>query len=91
MEVDICLFFILVCFDVVYWSVFKCNCQWLVDFFNLWVYVCCFYQFLGIVVMVKFDIYRCGYYFFSEVCNLYGIVLLGLNVDFLELVVVEIV
>jgi len=81
-EADWRLFTTLLRFDPVYVGHFKCNRRRLVDYANLWEYVCDLYQYPGIVETVDIDYTKRHYYQSHASINPTGIVPIGPDVDY---------
>ena len=81
-EADWRLFTTLVRFDAVYYSHFKCNLRRIVDYTNLWNYVCDLYQLPGIAATVSLDHIKRHYYGSQLKVNPTGIVPIGPLIDF---------
>jgi putative glutathione S-transferase len=82
-EADWRLFPTLVRFDAVYYSHFKCNLRRIIDYPNLWNYVCDLYQTPGIADTVSMDHIKRHYYVSQRRVNPTGIVPLGPELNFL--------
>jgi putative glutathione S-transferase len=82
-EADWRLFPTLVRFDAVYYSHFKCNLRRIIDYPNLWNYVCDLYQAPGIADTVSMDHIKRHYYVSQRRVNPTGIVPLGPELNFL--------
>jgi putative glutathione S-transferase len=80
-EADIRLFPTLARFDVAYHYAFKCNLRRLMDYNHLWAFAREIYQMNGVADLVKFDIYKQGYFSASEKRNPFGIVPAGPAID----------
>ena len=76
-EADLRLFPTLARFDVAYHYAFKCNLKKISDYPHLWPYARFIYQMPGISRLVKFDLYKQGYFSPSEKRNPLGIVPIG--------------
>ena len=72
----------LVRFDPVYVGHFKCNWRRLVDYPNLWEYVCDLYQVPGIVDTVNIDHIKKRYYKSHTSVNPTGIVPIGPDIKY---------
>ena len=83
-EADVRLFPTLARFDVAYHYAFKCNLAKLTDYPNLWDFARAFYAIKGVSEIVKFDIYKAGYFSKSDLRNPLGIVPKGPLVDWSE-------
>jgi glutathionyl-hydroquinone reductase len=81
-EADWRLFTTLVRFDPVYVGHFKCNLRRIVDYPNLWDYVCALYQIAGVRETVDFDHIKRHYYMSHTSINPNRIVPLGPTLDF---------
>ncbi len=81
-EADWRLFTTLVRFDPVYFGHFKCNVRRIVDYPNLWGYVCDLYQQAGISETVHVDLIKAHYYGSHETINPHLIVPIGPAIDF---------
>jgi putative glutathione S-transferase len=73
-EADWRLFTTLIRFDAVYFGHFKCNLKRIVDYPNLWAYVCDLYQHPGIAATVHLDHIKSHYYTSHKDINPNGIV-----------------
>lgn len=84
-EVDICLFMILICFDEVYVVYFKINKKFICEYFNLFNYMKDLFQVFGIGVIV--NMYYIKYYYYGSYffINLFGIVFVGQKIDYFVL------
>jgi len=83
-EADWRLFPTLIRFDPVYFGHFKCNKRRIVDYPNLWPYVCDLYQHPGIASTVRMDHIKPHYYVSHKTINPTGIVPVGPDIDFGE-------
>ncbi len=83
-EADLRLFPTLARFDVAYHYAFKCNLRRLSDYAHLWPYARQIYQMSRVAEIVKFDIYKRGYFSPSEKRNPLGIVPIGPQIDWDE-------
>ncbi len=83
-EADWRLFPTLVRFDPVYFGHFKCNKRRIVDYPNLWPYLCDLYQHRRIANTVRLDHIKPHYYVSHKTINPTGIVPVGPEVDFEE-------
>jgi len=81
-EADWRLFPTLVRFDPVYFVHFKCNKRRIVDYLNLWPYLCDLYQHPGIAETVRMDHIKPHYYVSHKTINPAGIVPVGPAMDF---------
>ena len=81
-EADWRLFTTLVRFDPVYVGHFKCNRRRLIDYPNLWAYVCDLYQTPGVADTVDLDYTKQHYYGSHTTINPTGIVPIGPDVDY---------
>jgi len=81
-EADWRLFTTLVRFDPVYVGHFKCNRRRLIDYTQLWAYVCDLYQTLGVADTVNLDYIKQHYYGSHTTINPTGIVPIGPDVDY---------
>jgi putative glutathione S-transferase len=81
-EADLRLFPTLVRFDTVYYVLFKCNRQRLVDYPNLWGYTRDIYQMPGIAETVDLSRIKLGYFGGMRHLNPGGILPLGPRLDF---------
>ena len=81
-EADWRLFTTLVRFDPVYVGHFKCNRQRLVDYDNLWGYVCDLYQQPGIAETVDVEYCKRHYYGSHDTINPHLIVPIGPAIDY---------
>lgn len=81
-EADWRLFTTLVRFDPVYVGHFKCNRRRLIDYQNLWGYVCDLYQTPGVADTVDLDYIKRHYYGSHTTINPTGIVPIGPDVDY---------
>lgn len=81
-EADWRLLTTLLRFDPVYFGHFKCNRRRLVDYANLWEYVCDLYQFPGIAETVDIDHIKQHYYRSHESVNPRRIVPIGPEIDY---------
>lgn len=81
-EADWRLFTTLVRFDPVYVGHFKCNRRRLIDYPNLWAYVCDLYQTPGVADTVDLDYTKQHYYGSHGTINPTGIVPIGPDVDY---------
>jgi putative glutathione S-transferase len=81
LETDWRLFVTLVRFDPVYYGHFKCNLRRIVDYPNLYGYLCDLYQIDGIAGTVNFDHIKRHYYITQDEINPTGIVPIGPIVD----------
>ena len=81
-EADWRLFTTLVRFDPVYVGHFKCNRRRLIDYQNLWGYVCDLYQTPGVADTVNLDYIKQHYYGSHTTINPTGIVPIGPDVDY---------
>jgi len=79
-EADWRFFVTLIRFDVVYFSLFKCNKKRIQDYPNLWNYTLELYQWPGISEIVDIQGIKSGYYDIRD-CNPTGIVPLGPDID----------
>jgi len=82
-EADWRLFTTLLRFDPVYFGHFKCNRRRLIDYQNLWEYVCDLYQVPGIAETVNLDYIKQHYYQSHTSVNPTGIVPIGPEIDYL--------
>jgi putative glutathione S-transferase len=80
-ETDWRLFVTLVRFDAVYHGHFKCNVRRIIDYPNLFGYLCNLYQVDGIAETVKFDHIKRHYYITHDDINPTGIVPIGPEQD----------
>ncbi len=80
-ETDWRLFCTLVRFDAVYHGHFKCNLRRIVDYPNLYGYLCDLYQVPGIAGTVAFDHIKAHYYETHTEINPTGIVPIGPEID----------
>ncbi|HTX03670.1 MAG TPA: glutathione S-transferase family protein [Candidatus Acidoferrales bacterium] len=82
-ETDWRLFVTLVRFDAVYYGHFKCNVRRIVDYPNIWPYVCDLYQFRGVGTTVDLNQIKTHYYFTHDDINPTRIIPIGplLNFD----------
>jgi putative glutathione S-transferase len=76
-ETDWRLFVTLVRFDAVYFGHFKCNLRRILDYRNLYGYLCDLYQFAGVAETVNFDHIKRHYYMTHEEINPTRIVPIG--------------
>jgi len=81
-EADWRLLTTLVRFDSVYYGHFKCNLKHLVDYPNLWAYICDLYQQPGISETINMHHIKNHYYGSHNMINPTGIVPLGPEIDF---------
>jgi len=81
-EADWRLFATLVRFDAVYFGHFKCNLRRLVDYPNLFGYVCDLYQQPGIAETVSMEHIKAHYYASHDSINPTRIIPVGPDVDF---------
>ena len=81
-EADWRLFTTLVRFDPVYVGHFKCNRRRLIDYRQLWAYVCDLYQTPGVADSVDLDYIKQHYYGSHTTINPTGIVPIGPDVDY---------
>ena len=81
-EADWRLFTTLLRFDPVYVGHFKCNRRRLVDYANLWEYVCDLYQYPGIAETVDINYTKQHYYESHTSINPTGIVPIGPEIDY---------
>jgi putative glutathione S-transferase len=81
-EADWRLFTTLIRFDAVYFGHFKCNLRRIIDYPNLFGYVCDLYQQPGIAETVSFDHIKAHYYASHESINPTRIVPMGPQIDF---------
>ena len=81
-EADWRLFTTLVRFDPVYVGHFKCNRRRLIDYQNLWGYVCDLYQTPGVADTVDLNYIKRHYYVSHTTINPTGIVPIGPDVDY---------
>ena len=81
-EADWRLFTTLVRFDPVYVGHFKCNRRRLIDYQNLWGYVCDLYQTPGVADTVDLYYTKQHYYGSHSTINPTGIVPIGPDVDY---------
>jgi glutathionyl-hydroquinone reductase len=81
-ETDWRLFVTLVRFDAVYYGHFKCNLRRIIDYPNLWGYVCDLYQFRGAGETVNLDQIKRHYYYTHDDINPTRIVPIGPLLDF---------
>ena len=81
-EADWRLFTTLLRFDPVYHGHFKCNLRRLVDYPNVWAYLCELYQMPGIAETVNLEHIKTHYYRSHPGINPNGIVPLGPHVDY---------
>ncbi len=81
-ESDWRLFTTLVRFDPVYVGHFKCNRRRLIDYPNLWGYVCDLYQVPGVAETVDLDHIKKHYYQSHGTINPTGIVPVGPEIDY---------
>jgi putative glutathione S-transferase len=81
-EADWRLFTTLLRFDPVYVGHFKCNRRRLIDYPNLWEYVCDLYQVPGVAETVNLDYIKKHYYQSHTTVNPTGIVPVGPEVDY---------
>ena len=82
-EADWRLFPTLLRFDIVYYSLFKCNRQHVYEFPNLWNYTLELYQYPGVAERSRLDHFKRGYYS-GRKTNPTGIVPLGPDIDFTQ-------
>jgi len=80
-EADWRLFPTLIRFDAVYYGHFKCNLRRIIDYPNLWPYLCDLYQHDGVAETVNFDHIKRHYYMTHGQINPTGIVPLGPLLD----------
>jgi glutathionyl-hydroquinone reductase len=80
-ETDWRFFVTLVRFDPVYYGHFKCNLRRIVDYPNLYGYLCDLYQIDGIAETVDFDQIKRHYYITQDEINPTGIVPIGPIMD----------
>lgn len=78
-EPDWRLFACLVRFDLIYYSLYKCNLKRIVDYPNLWDYTRDLYQIPGVAQTVDLDRIKAGYY---GIVSRDGIVPKGPSIDF---------
>lgn len=78
-ETDWRLFTTLVRFDAVYYIHFKCSLRRIVDYPNLWPYLCDLYQLPGIAETVEMDQIKAHYYGTHPQINPSGLVPIGPN------------
>jgi len=81
-EADWRLFTTLVRFDPVYVGHFKCNRRRLVDYPNLWGYVCDLYQQPGIAETVDIEFIKRHYYGSHDTINPHLIIPIGPDIDY---------
>lgn len=81
-EADWRLFTTLLRFDPVYVGHFKCNRQRLIDYPNLWGYVCDLYQTPGVAETIDIDYTKQHYYGSHTTINPTGIVPIGPEIDY---------
>jgi len=81
-EADWRLFTTLVRFDPVYVGHFKCNRRRLIDYQNLWGYVCDLHQTPGVADTVDLDYIKRHYYGSHTTVNPTGIIPIGPDVDY---------
>jgi putative glutathione S-transferase len=81
-EADWRLFTTLVRFDPVYFGHFKCNVRRIIDYPNLWGYVCDLYQQPGIAGTVDIPYCKAHYYGSHESINPHRIVPIGPEIDY---------
>jgi len=81
-EADWRLFTTLVRFDPVYFGHFKCNKRRIVDYPNLWGYVCDLYQQPGIAETVDIEFCKAHYYGSHTTINPHLIVPIGPEIDY---------
>lgn len=81
-EADWRLFTTLIRFDPVYVGHFKCNRRRLIDYPNLWEYVCDLYQVPGVAETVNLDHIKKHYYESHATINPTGIVPVGPDIDY---------
>lgn len=81
-EADWRLFTTLLRFDPVYFGHFKCNRRRLIDYQNLWEYVCDLYQVPGVAETVNLDYIKKHYYQSHTSVNPTGIVPIGPEIDY---------
>ncbi|HMB73403.1 MAG TPA: glutathione S-transferase family protein [Gammaproteobacteria bacterium] len=81
-EADWRVFTTLVRFDPVYFGHFKCNRRRLIDYPNLWGYVCDLYQQPGIAQTVDVEFCKRHYYGSHETINPHLIVPVGPDIDY---------
>jgi glutathionyl-hydroquinone reductase len=81
-EADWRLFTTLIRFDSVYVGHFKCNLRRIVDYTNLWNYLCDLYQIPGIEDTVNMEHIKGHYYCSHTTINPTGIVPVGPDIDF---------
>ena len=81
-EADWRLFTTLVRFDAVYVGHFKCNIRRIVDYPNLWGYLCDLYQVSGIKDTVNMEHIKAHYYISHATINPTGVIPVGPIIDF---------
>ncbi len=81
LESDWRLFVTLIRFDAVYFGHFKCNLRRIVDYPNLWGYLCDLYQFRDVASTVNFDHIKRHYYMTHDRINPTRIVPIGPLLD----------
>ena len=81
-EADWRLFTTLVRFDYVYYGAFRCNKRRIVDYPNLWNFVCMLYQMPGIADTVEVWSIKAHYYASDKLLKLARIIPLGPEIDF---------
>ena len=81
-EADWRLFTTLLRFDPVYFGHFKCNTRRLIDYANLWEYVCDLYQVPGVAETVNLKYIKEHYYRSHTSINPTGIVPVGPDIDY---------
>ena len=82
LETDWRLFVTLIRFDAVYFGHFKCNLRRIVDYPNLFGYLCDLYNWPGVAATVNFDHIKRHYYYTHDDINPTRIVPVGPIQDF---------
>jgi len=81
-ETDWRLFVTLVRFDAVYYGHFKCNLRRIIDYSNLWPYLCDLYQFRDVGTTVDLSQIKAHYYFTHDDINPTRIIPIGPLLNF---------
>jgi putative glutathione S-transferase len=81
-EADWRLFTTLARFDPVYFGHFKCNRRRIIDYPNLWGYVCDLYQTPGVAETVNVEHYKLHYYGSHATINPHLIIPIGPDIDY---------
>lgn len=80
-ESDVHLLPVLLRFDSVYYTHFRCCRRRLVDYVNLWAYARDLYRWRGVAATTDFLTIRQGYYLNDGDCNPYGLVAVAPDID----------